>query len=410
MKRNLLTSVQVALRLGIEVRTVYAYVSRGVLSRTLAEDGRSSRFDPAEVDALARRGRPRKGTTRVGGIDVSLATAITRVTPERLSYRGHDAVELARVASFEQVAELLWTGELPAARASFASFAAPADARKVLRALRQALPPASGPLDRFAAAAAATAPLVPLRVDLQPAAVRAQARRLIATFVEALPRGSSRAVDGASIAARLWPRLSPEAPTAATIELLDAALVLLADHELATSTMAARVAASTRANPFAVVLAGLGALNGPLHGSAAIACHRLLLDAAASSPEQSVARALATGPLAGFGHPVYRGDDPRAVHLLERAHAVASRKERAVAFGVLAAAVTVSGARPNVDFALAVAAFVTRMPPGATEAIFALARTAGWIAHALEEYGEPPLRFRARAIFVGPSVERAQQR
>ena len=405
MKRNLLTSDQVALRLGIDVRTVYAYVSRGILSRTLAENGRTSRFDPAEVDALARRGRPRKGTTRVGDIDVSLATAITRVEPERLFYRGRDAVELARSASFEQVAELLWTGELPHAP-DHGSFVAPADARKVLRALRQVLPAASGALDRFAAAAAATAPLLPLRVDLQPASVRAHARRLIATFVETLPRAGGRATRDArdaptSIAARLWTRVSPQAETAASIRLVDAALVLLADHELATSTMAARVAASTRADPYAVVLAGLGALNGPLHGSAALGCHRLLLDAAASSPEPAVARALAAGPLAGFGHPVYRGEDPRAVHLLERAHALGSRKEGALIDGVLAAGVTVAGARPNVDFALAVIAFVTRMPIGATEAIFALARTAGWIAHALEEYGEPPLRFRARAIYVG---------
>lgn len=405
MKRNLLTSDQVALRLGIDVRTVYAYVSRGILSRTLAENCRTSRFDPAEVDALARRGRPRKGTTRVGGIDVSLATAITRVESERLFYRGRDAVELARSASFEQVAELLWTGELPHAP-DHGSFVAPADARKVLRALRQVLPAASGALDRFAAAAAATAPLLPLRVDLQPASVRAHARRLIATFVETLPRAGGRATRATrdaptSIAARLWARVSPEAETAASTRLVDAALVLLADHELATSTMAARVAASTRADPYAVVLAGLGALNGPLHGSAALGCHRLLLDAAASSPESAVARALAAGPLAGFGHPVYRGEDPRAVHLLERAHALGSRKESVLIDGVLAAGVTVAGARPNVDFALAVVAFVTRMPLGATEAIFALARTAGWIAHALEEYGEPPLRFRARAIYVG---------
>ena len=151
MNRNLLTSDQVAQRLGIDVRSVYAYVSRNVLSRTLAEDGRSSRYDPAEVDALARRGRPRKGSTRLGGIDVSLVTSITRVEAERLSYRGRDAIELARTASFEQVAELLWSGELPAA-AWFAP--PPPDALRVLRALSRALPASSGALDRVAAAAA----------------------------------------------------------------------------------------------------------------------------------------------------------------------------------------------------------------------------------------------------------------
>src|SRR5450432_2222158 len=106
MTRNLLTAHQVALRLGVRLPTVYAYVSRGVLRRTVADDDRTSRFDPAEVDALARRGRPRPGTTRPGSVDVSLATSITRVEERRLFYRGRDVIELAKAASFEQVAEL----------------------------------------------------------------------------------------------------------------------------------------------------------------------------------------------------------------------------------------------------------------------------------------------------------------
>src|ERR1700761_5171862 len=105
-KKNLLGAEQVALRLGVRLPTVYAYVSRGLLTRTLADDGRTSRFDPAEGDALPRRGRPRKDATRGGSVDVSLATAMTRVTADQLFYRAHDVTALAAEATFEQVAEL----------------------------------------------------------------------------------------------------------------------------------------------------------------------------------------------------------------------------------------------------------------------------------------------------------------
>ena len=395
--RNLLTTDQVALRLGVQPATIYAYVSRGILHRTLAADGRTSRFDPGEVDQLARRGRPRREATRRGGIDVSLATAITHIDAERLGYRGHDATVLAEAASFERVAELLWTGVLPAHPLTWPEPTAYAD---TLRAVRHALPTAATPLDRFAVVAAALAPRCPLRDDLRAPTALVHARLLCMAFVAALPVQQIHAVEPSTVAARLWPRLSPLAPTRPRTQLLDAALVLLADHELATSTMAVRVAASCRANPFAVVLAGLGALHGPLHGSAALAAHRVLLDAAVTGAEPALARALAAGRLHGFGHPVYREQDPRATALLARLHAHAPRRDLAVIDAVAATGARLAATAPNVDFALAALSFATKMPVGATEAIFAIGRTAGWIAHALEEYAEEPLRFRARAIYV----------
>ena len=104
MPRNLLTADQAAARLGVKVETVYAYVSRGVLTRTVAEDGRTSRFDPAEVDELAQRGRPRRDRRRAGSVEVTLATGITRLGDADLSYRGHEVAELARTSTFEAVA------------------------------------------------------------------------------------------------------------------------------------------------------------------------------------------------------------------------------------------------------------------------------------------------------------------
>jgi citrate synthase len=403
MKRNVLTARQVATRLGVKLETVYAYVSRGVLRRTLADDGRTSRFDASEVESLARHGRPRSGAPRVGTVDVSLATSITEIHGDRLLFRGQDAVALARASSFEAVAELLWSGALPPS-ATWPE--APRGAR-VARAAIAALPASASPIERLAVITAALACAHPRRTDLRPATVAAHGRAVLATFVQLLPeigRAASRPSPDEPFARRLWPRLSTLAASVERVALLDDALVLLSDHELATSTLAARVAASTRADPFAVVLAGLGAASGPLHGKAALAVHEMLHHAAASSPELAFAQTVdETRVTCGFGHPVYRGTDPRAAHLLEMLGPLAKREDRRLFDAVLAVARSHGAAHPNVDFALGALAFALEMPVGATEAIFAVARTAGWLAHALEEYGEAPLRFRARAVYIGPA-------
>src|SRR5436305_1899955 len=105
-----LTAQQAARRLGVKVDTVYAYVSRGVLASRKAPDGRASLFDAADVEALARRGRPRR-TTRPAALDFAIETSVTSLTADgRLSYRGFEVTHLAKVATFEQAAELLWTG------------------------------------------------------------------------------------------------------------------------------------------------------------------------------------------------------------------------------------------------------------------------------------------------------------
>lgn len=422
MPRNLLTADQVAARLGVKVETVYAYVSRGVLARTVAEDGKSSRFDPAEVDELAQRGRPRRDRRRAGSVEVTLATGITRIGERAVAYRGRDVAELARTSTFEAVAELLWTGTLPTSTDA-AAWTVPEPTRRLAAAVTAPLPGAAPAIERLAVIAAALAGADPLRVDRRPAAVARVGRLLLSTFAVALPPalplaggprrrgatpsagpGGNRATGAhRRIAAALWPHLSALPATRPRVRVLDAALVLLADHELATSTLAARVAASTRADPYAVVLAGLGAVAGPRHGIAAAAAHRLLLDAeAGGSAERAVATTLeAGGSLPGFGHQLYRRGDPRAVVLLDRLASICPRGVAATVEGVMAAAERLDAGPPNVDFALGALGLATHMPVGATDAVFALARTAGWIAHGLEEYGEAPLRFRARAVYTG---------
>ncbi|MET0283546.1 MAG: citrate synthase [Polyangiales bacterium] len=399
MKRNMLDAAQAAKRLGVKPQTLYAYVSRGLLTRTLADDGRRSLFAAHELEALARRGRPRR--EQRGGVEVSLGTAITEIAPSKLSYRGHDAIELARSQPFEAVAELLWTGALPS-RPRWRELEQP---QPLVRRSARLLPDYCFGVERFAAVAAVLAARQPLRVDLSLANVSALARLLIASFVHALPAGARARPGG--VAQSLWPRLSRLPATPARVAALDCALCLLADHELASSTLAARVAASTRADPFFVVIGGLGTLAGPLHGKAATGLQRLLLEAAREpSPALAGARALQS-TLTGFAHPVYADGDPRARALLE---VIAARgKTRAVLDAVEDAGRRQTGGAPNIDFALAALAYAMEMPLGASEAIFAIARTAGLIAHALEEYGERPLRFRARAVFTGATAPRARR-
>jgi citrate synthase len=219
-----------------------------------------------------------------------------------------------------------------------------------------------------------------------------------------VPSGS-----GASIAGRLWSRLCDRRPAPELLRALSAALVLLADHELAASTLAARVAASVRADPYAVVGTGLGAMSGVLHGGASLGVETLL--AAARGPQdvpRVVGELLRRGEkVPGFGHLVYRGGDPRAAVLLGLVRRAAPKSvQLAVAEAVLAEVRRKSLPEPSIDFAVATLTRVAGMVTGAGEAIFAVSRTAGWIAHALEAYagGAAQRPLRLRAVYTGPSA------
>ena len=429
-----LTALQAAQRLGVKPATLYAYVSRGVLRRDRAPDGRGSLFDSEEVERLARRGRPRRPA---GVADITVESAITEITGDRLRFRGLDAIRLATTQTFEDVAELLWTGEFPApppARAAAApphipspsqapvSPQAPAPWRATPaalaagRAAQAALPAGTLPLERFQVIVPAMAATDPLRLQLDPAAVVAAARSIIAGLVDCLPpatphpTASDNPFSDYPIADRLWSRLCDRRATPALRRALSAAMVLLADHELAASTLAARAAASVRADPYAVVATGLGALGGALHGGASLGAEAML--AAAAGPDdvpRVVSELLRRGEkVPGFGHFVYRGGDPRAILLLDLVRRAAPKSgQLAVAEAVLAEVRRKSLPEPNIDFAIATLARVAGMIRGSGEAVFAVARTAGWIAHALEAYAGPgPLR--PRAVYTGrpPAADR----
>ena len=179
----------------------------------------------------------------------------------------------------------------------------------------------------------------------------------------------------------------------------------MADHELAASTLAARVAASVRADPYAVVATGLGAVGGALHGGASLGAENLLSAAATPADVPRVIRDLLRRGerVPGFGHLVYRTGDLRAALLLDLVRAAAPRDGRlAVADAVLAEVAGKGLPGPNVDFALAVFTRVAGMIDGAGEAVFAVARTAG-VDRACDRGVRPgPAPLRPRAVYTGP--------
>ncbi|MGH9296813.1 MAG: citrate/2-methylcitrate synthase, partial [Acidimicrobiales bacterium] len=207
-----------------------------------------------------------------------------------------------------------------------------------------------------------------------------------------------------STAARLWGRLSAEEPTVEGLAALDAALVLLADHELASSTLAARVAASTWADIYRVVMAGLATLGGALHGGVGDGVLTFLKETAEVGPERAVGERLRSGSeIPGTGHLVYTRSDPRADALLARVRTAYPTHPILEAADQVLRAARGENPRsfPNVDLALAALVGSAAMVTGAAEAIFATARMAGFIAHGIEEY-EHRLRFRIRAAYAGP--------
>jgi citrate synthase len=418
MEGERLSTAEAAERLGVKPATLYAYVSRGLLGRERSADGRTSTFDPAEIDRLARPGRARRGRRPAAELLVpSALTAIDRGLPW---YRGLAVPELAGTRSFEEVAEWLWTARFPDPVPAWRASQPALDAGRQAQA---ALPHGALPLERIRVIAAALPAGDELRLELRPAAVTAAGRSLVAGLVDCLPRLAPRPPgrrgqrearapgrpgrpppDAGPIAARLWMGLSPLDPEPELVRVVDAALVLLADHELAASTVAARVAASVGADPYAVASAGLAVVSGSLHGGASLGIEALLDEIDRPDQAASVvgARLRRGERLRGFGHRLYPDGDPRAATLLARLRATADSSPRMeVVDSLLQAARRRGLPEPNVDLALAALAHLTGMTHGAGEAIFATARTAGWIAHALEEY-ERNAPIRPRAVYTGP--------
>ncbi len=381
---------QAARLLGVQVRTLYAYVSRGRLE-SLPGPGRAKRYRRADIERL-RRNREGVDAALSWGQPV-LESAITEITAEGPVYRGHPAIGLAeRGAAFEAVAELLWTGAQPAGRPSWVAGAEPST---------PPLPPDADPLARLALLVPWMAVHDPGRFNRRPAAVIDRARRVIRRMAHALGPPERPTPGAGTVAERLavgWAG-RPEAAAA-----LDAALILWADHELNVSSFAARVTASAQADVYACVSAGLAALSGPRHGTH---CERVgALVAEIGRPERAEAvvhaRIRRGEALPGFGHPLYPAGDPRAAALLGVARTLGTPPRVEAALALIEVAARELEAAPNIDLGLIALTEALGLPPREAPGLIAVGRTAGWVAHALEQYASGAL-IRPRARFVGGS-------
>ncbi len=375
-------AAEAARQLGVQRATLYAYVSRGLIDRRVAVDGRTSLYSLDDIERLAGRSRRRDALPRPS-LDVQIVTDVTVLDEDAVRYRGHDVASLATTATFERVAELLWTGSLPAGDVAWPE---PDDLDRI--AVRDTTAAVGG--DGVTALLTATAALSARHGgDTAPVA----ARRLLTLAADAL--GARDSSPTGSVARRLAEHWRPgDTPFAAAVER---ALILLADHELATSTLAVRLATSVRADPYHAFAAGLAVLTGPLHGASSAAVVDLLTDCERDGVASAVGARLASHQrLPGFGHKIYAGVDPRLGPLLD---AIATlhdpRDRRSVVEAVLAVAGSRIVQRPNIDLALGALLFVADIPRDTP--IFAVARIAGFAAHIGEEEAARPVRYRGLA-------------
>lgn len=371
---------------------MYAYVSRGMLTSTRLPGVRGSMFDVDEVESLAGRDTARR--TDIGAVE-RIRTRTTLLDHDTLYYRGHDAVGLSS-RTFESVAQFIWTGDLE----DDIQFVADPVVVQRCRGAIALMAPDCRSIDRIRIAVDIAATYRPMRFDIGAKSVIVEAGHLLATIGASLGASSTEQ----SVAKRIWGGLRSESSDPRGLPILEAALNLMADHGLAASTLAVRVAASTRAHLYSVLSAGLGCIDGPLHGSAAEPAYRFLM-AAVEDPIAALAQQLRSGTrVPGFGHVIYTDRDPRAEELLRLLRDPALGADPAV---IAASDVVIEEMSdrfdtfPNSDFALAAFTCAYGLRPDAPEAIFATARIVGWTAHALEEYDEEPLRFRVPGIYTG---------
>lgn len=393
---NYFSAPEAASILDISVATLYSYVSRGLLTPVGTRASRTKRYPREEVLRLAarkadgKRGGHLAQASMHWGLPV-LETSISRIEQERLYYRSHDVLALADAATLEEVASILW-GDVREDHFGADSLELPKTLFDGVRANTRHM----GPLER----AMAWMPMAGHALSgencntstmfaLGPVLMRVLAAALLDREVSVSPLHEQ--------VGRAWKADRAEC------EIIRSALVLLAEHELNSSTFAVRCVASTGADLPAVLSAGLAALSGPRHGGS-IQSVKVLLDTAlaASSPKDVFASyfPLDGSTPNGYAHPLYPNGCPRAQYLLEHLSRISfAVPGTAAIIDVCVAEGKRHGVLPNLDLALSAMQQAFGWPDLAPLVLFALARSAGWIAHAAEQAAEmAPIRPRARYV------------
>jgi citrate synthase len=428
-RAQMLTASEAAGALGVKLGTLYAYVSRGWLKSYRRRIGRQALYRRSDIEALrgvvtperGRRGRslpdasswvtvaqPKSAEAAASGVIVA-ESAVSSIIEGRLAYRGYPIDEVVEHASFEEACLLLWNGERPspdeiaALRAEIRDARMPPQVASALDAVGEDAPP----LLRLAA----VMPALAAWDRRQPPRSRLDRAKLIISHLPlalARNRNLTGGPGGGGMAARLLESVAGTGAAEWEIVALDRILVACAEHELNASTFAARVVASTGADLFASVLSALCSLSGPIHGGACDRIEELFarIVSGARIPDclDAITRENRLPP--GFGHAIYPNGDPRAALLRKHAESIARRKGRRlleIALRIEEAVWKRERLRPNLDFYLTVSTRMLGFPRGLPAAIFAVGRSAGWIAHSLEQYADnrlirPRMRYRGSPI------------
>ncbi|MET0582014.1 MAG: citrate synthase family protein [Pseudoxanthomonas sp.] len=395
---DLLSARETCEILGISQATLYAYVSRGLLESRPGADHRSRLYPRQDVERLAQRKQAGRGAARGAaqsldrGLPV-LETRISLIRPDGPYYRGKSAIAAVHEgATLEDIARLLWDcGEHD-------PFAVEIDPRWPATVATLAIDTKLPPLER----AMSAIPLLALEVrhsfNSSPRVRNEIAATLLRHNAALLVAQAPFAGPVHRLLAHCW---KPDDEVFA--ELVRAALIVCADHELNVSAFAARVVASTGAHLHATVCSGLAALSGPRHGGATARTHALIADAReATSARDFIATRWQRGDdLPGFGHALYPQGDPRATEILARLRAShADTPAMQSLESIIAAAEEITGQRPNIDFMLAAICHTNELPATPALVMFAAGRLAGWLAHALEQQAQGRL-IRPRASYAG---------
>jgi citrate synthase len=341
-------------------------------------------------------------------------------TRGQLVYRGYDIDDLAQNSSFEEVAYLLWHGDLPT-RQQLEKLHNDLNYSMVLPArvldIMQALPFDANPMRVLETTTSALGTFDPLADDNSPDANLAKAIRLTAQLPMIVStwnriRNGQIPVDpdpSKGLAYNLLKMLTGHAPDAESERVFDAALILHADHELNASTFSARVTAATLSDMHSAVTSAIATLKGPLHGGANEAVASMLIEIGDIEHVDAYMQNLIAQKkkVMGFGHRVYKAKDPRAVILERMSEDLAKRKGDTKWFDmsrrieeIFQPTVAEKGIYPNVDFYSASTYHVLGIPRDLFTPIFACSRVVGWTAHLMEQYANNRL-FRPDSNYIG---------
>jgi citrate synthase len=390
-----ITSQEACRILGVKPATLYTYVSRGLLHPTAGSGRKASLYLLEEIEDLRARSEARMGHGAVAASALRwgqpvIDTAITEITPQGPRYRGHLALDLAREPGvFEEVAELLWSGALPEKRTVWTMPKTPAHLSRVLHewgADRQATVPQVLSIVCTALDATASGEERIDESDLD------DARRLLRVFAGCCgllgPRKRMDEVAGKqSVAQALAAALGvPGEPQ--LLSMLNAMLILCADHELSPPTFSARVAASVGASLNACIAAALAAHSGSGMGGGCDRLEAMVDDASSTAHWQDLMAPHVSDRVLppGFGLASYPQGDPRAAYMLDlaRKHPAPTPKAERL-FKLVDTVQAQMGVAPRLEAGLVAVCAAWDLPPRSAGALWAIGRTAGWVAHVLEQ-------------------------